>query len=409
MGANVGAGDQLGMAKERRGSIRTRKDGSIWARVTYVGNDGKRHELQRRAENRTQARFIIKGLLAELEERGDRGLDGQRMTFKELAAYYKEHKLIPAEYHGARKVAGLRAYKTPQGFLEVLVGCFGGKRIRDITHADLESFKRARLKQPVTRKVKNKAGEWVIVKTDKVRAIASVNRELETMRAVMGFAKRQRWISDNPFSEGQPLISKADENRRERVLTFAEEQRLLEVCANQRAHLKPLVITALDTGMRRGELLKLRWREVDLETQNIIVTAMNSKTARARTIAMTPRVHEELSRLWKQSPKDPKVLVFGIVDTVKRSWSSACEKAKITEIRFHDLRHTALTRMIQAGILPLEVMKISGHTQMTTFTRYINPTTEAVQHAADRLAAFNAAAFDILNTNKEQSSSRMIN
>ena len=121
------------MAKERRGSIRTRKDGSIWARVTYVGNDGKRHELQRRAENRTQARFIIKGLLAELEERGDRGLDGQRMTFKELAAYYKEHKLIPAEYHGERKVAGLRAYKTPQGFLEVLVGCFGGKRIRDIT------------------------------------------------------------------------------------------------------------------------------------------------------------------------------------------------------------------------------------------------------------------------------------
>ena len=94
MGANVGAGDQLGMAKERRGSIRTRKDGSIWARVTYVGNDGKRHELQRRAENRTQARFIIKGLLAELEERGDRGLDGQRMTFKELAAYYKEHKLL---------------------------------------------------------------------------------------------------------------------------------------------------------------------------------------------------------------------------------------------------------------------------------------------------------------------------
>lgn len=403
MGANVGAGDQLGMAKERRGSIRTRKDGSIWARVTYVGNDGKRHELQRRAENRTQARFIIKGLLAELEERGDRGLDGQRMTFKELAAYYKEHKLIPAEYHGERKVAGLRAYKTPQGFLEVLVGCFGGKRIRDITHADLESFKRARLKQPVTRKVKNKAGEWVIIKTDKVRAIASVNRELETMRAVMSFAKRQRWISDNPFTEGQPLISKADENRRERVLTFTEEQRLLEACTNQRAHLKPLVITALDTGMRRGELLKLRWREVDLETETITVTAMNSKTARARTIAMTPRVHDELNRLWKQSPKDPKVLVFGIVDTVKRSWGSACEKARITEIRFHDLRHTALTRMIQAGILPLEVMKISGHTQMTTFTRYINPTGEAVQQAANRLAAFNAEALSRLHSEAVQS------
>ena len=118
---------------------------------------------------------------------------------------------------------------------------------------------------------------------------------------------------------------------------------------------------------------------------------------------MTPRVHEELDRLWKQSPKDSKVLVFGIVDTVKRSWGSACEKAKITDVRFHDLRHTALTRMIQAGILPLEVMKISGHTQMTTFTRYINPTGEAVQQAADRLAAFNAAALNRFQSEAVQS------
>jgi hypothetical protein len=65
--------------------------------------------------------------------------------------------------------------------------------------------------------------------------------------------------------------------------------------------------------------------------------------------------------------------------------------------------------MIQAGILPLEVMKISGHTQMTTFTRYINPTGEAVQQAADRLAAFNAAAVSLLNTDKEQVRSRMVN
>jgi integrase len=155
--------------------------------------------------------------------------------------------------------------------------------------------------------------------------------------------------------------------------------------------------------MRRGELLKLRWREVDLERQSITITALNSKTARARTIAMTPRVCDELNRLWNQSPKDSKVLVFGIVDTVKRSWRSACKKAKIEDVRFHDLRHTALTRMIQAGIQPLEVMKISGHTQMVTFTRYINPTGEAVQQAADRLADFHAAAFERLRSEAEQS------
>jgi integrase len=75
-------------------------------------------------------------------------------------------------------------------------------------------------------------------------------------------------------------------------------------------------------------------------------------------------------------------LVFGVKDTVKRSFASACRDAGIEGFHFHDCRHTAITRMIQAGLSPMEVMKISGHTQMNTFARYVNPNTQAVNRIA---------------------------
>jgi hypothetical protein len=109
------------MSRARQGSITIRKDGSIWARVTYIGSDGKRHDLQRRAENRTHARALIKNLLRELDDTGERGIDGSRLTFKQVAAKYEEQKLFAAEYHENRKVAGLRSFKSVQGFLRILV------------------------------------------------------------------------------------------------------------------------------------------------------------------------------------------------------------------------------------------------------------------------------------------------
>jgi integrase len=105
---------------------------------------------------------------------------------------------------------------------------------------------------------------------------------------------------------------------------------------------------------------------------------------------MTQRVYDELLILWEQSLRDLNELVFGITGTVKRSFTSACVEAGVDNFHFHDLRHTAITRMIQAGLSPMEVMKVSGHTQMNTFARYVNPNTQAVIRIADVLTAFHA-------------------
>ncbi|MBA2606834.1 MAG: site-specific integrase [Acidobacteria bacterium] len=139
--------------------------------------------------------------------------------------------------------------------------------------------------------------------------------------------------------------------------------------------------------MRKGELLKLRWKEVDLPERVITVTALNSKTTKSREIGMTQRVYEELSRLWEISPKDQSFLVFGVTD-IKKSFTSGCADAKINGLRFHDLRHTAITRMVNSGLPPMEIMKVSGHTQYTTFARYVNPNTQTVKNIADVLTDY---------------------
>jgi integrase len=405
------------MPRQREGFIRER-NGKVYACIQYTGEDGRRKEKMRRADNRTHAKQIIKNLLRELDEAGEQSLDNDRMTFRELAALYKKSRLIPAVYHGEgegqRKIAGLRSYKPAQGYLVTLAQHFGAKRIRNITHDDIEQFKLRRLSDPTRSDMALYEGELrknPEATLSSTRTIASVNRELELMRAIIRFAKRQGYLTRSPFEMGAPLISKADESRRERVLTHEEERRLLAACgarevtyerngkmivatdANaRRRHLRPLIIAALDTAMRRGELLKLRWHDVDFVGGVITITAMNSKTARARKVAMTPRLREELERLRAYAPDIPNGLVFGITDTIKQSFASACKAAGISGFRFHDCRHTAITRLVQAGISPMEVMKISGHTQHVTFARYVNPNAAAILRAADALAAYNAKA-----------------
>ena len=378
----------------------------VWyARIVRTLPDGSKKQYTAKADNKSHAKRLRDELAAKFETNGVKAIDGDKMLFRELAANYKERKLIPAKYHQNRKVAGLRSLRMPLIFLETLLKHFSSKRIRDISPADLETFKQKRLDEPVITTRKN--GEM----SSRPRAIASVNRELALLRTILNDAVQNGWLLRSPFAGIKGVISLADEVKRERVLTYAEEKRLLEACGEReftytrkgkqitardskpdRFYLKAIIVCAIDTAMRQGELLKLRWNDVDFNSRMITIQAMNTKTARERAVGMTVDVFDVLTRLWESSPKDRNGLVFGIKDNFKRSFSSACKAAEIIDFRFHDLRHTAITRMIEAGLSPMEIMKISGHTQMTTFARYVNPNATAVNRIADTLAAHKARA-----------------
>lgn len=363
------------MPKQRTGGIKQFDDGTFQVRVSYVGNDGKRHErLKKNILSKTEARKVLKQFLEGLEERGQKAVEGDKLTFRKLAEIYIENHVFDAKYVHDRKVAGLRSVAPVKLCLKVLVEHFGNVLVKEITKTDIEKFKMKRLNQITVR--------------NKPRSIASVNRELQQLRRTLNFAIENRWIKENPFFKTK-IISMADERERNRIMSFEEERRLLEVCVESRSHLRPIVITALDTACRLGELLKLRWRDVDFYKETITITAFNAKTAEAREVGMTLRVKEELLKLWESSPQDFELLVFGIKNTIKRAWKTACRQADIEDLHFHDLRHTAITRLVATGLPSTEIMKISGHKQISTFLRYVNPKTDAIQRAALLLSAFN--------------------
>ncbi len=364
------------MPRQKTGSIVKRKDRpGLWVRLPYKDEFGKQHVIQRKVENRTEGGKLLKSLMREIEQHGVKIVDGDRMTFSQLLSEYEKRKVFAPVYKGETKVAGMRSHKSVKSRLNLLAKHFGKRLIKTITHADVEKFRFQRLTTKIGEGKKNQGEEL---------KVTSVNRELQLMRAILNFARRQGWLSRNPFEMGDSLISAAEEKRRSRILTRSEETRLLAACVKERAHLRPLVIVAADTGMRRGELLKLRWPDVDFISRLITVQAMNSKTARKREIGMTGRVYEELFKLSEAAPPDCAETVFGLTD-FKRSWETAKGFAGIEDFHFHDLRHTAGTRMVEAGMAPAEVMRVLGHTTLAAVNVYINANAETATRAAAAL------------------------
>lgn len=365
------------MARDRRGSIRIRPNG-IFARVTYIDDTGKRQDKTRKAQNKTEARELIKQMLREIDDHGERILDSSRMLFDDLADYFEERYLIDAVYRSERKVSGLRSYKDSKRHLRILRDHFGRKKLRDIRYGDIEKFKVDRLAIPTRR-----GGE---------RSIADVNRTLAVMRHILTIAFREGFIPRNPFSMGKPLIDTASEVKRERVITPEEEERLLNAATGPRAHIKPIIIAALDTGLRRGELFKLTWADVDLPRRRITVRALNSKTLRARQVPITERLAAEFERLSSSSLVTPETRVFGIENNISKAWYSVRREAGLAGLRLHDLRHTAATRLVQQGLPIAELARILGHSTPVMSYRYVNQTDETIDRAADLLNSYHANA-----------------
>lgn len=346
------------MGRPRSGSIWIDR-GDIYARVTYTDEFGKRKSVRRKAFSRTHARQLIKEMLREIEDRGESSLDSSRLTFAQLAKHYKDRYATPARYIESRKITGLRSHVEVKRIVEILANHFGTKRLRTITHGDILHFRAQRLDRKVTFK---KA-------PSRQRSIATVNRELTVLRRMLSIALREGWIIKHPFSGSDTLISPSDETKRIRVLSRNEELLLLDACDERRERLRIIIICALDTGMRRGEILSLRWKDVDLASRRINIQAMNTKTLRARSVPITGRLFAELEALPR---RDPSTRVFGITDTVKRSWATAKGIAGISDLKFHDLRHTCATRLVQGGLPIAEVSRILGHTSIVTTFRYAN-------------------------------------
>ena len=150
------------------------------------------------------------------------------------------------------------------------------------------------------------------------------------------------------------------------MLNEEEFEKLLQVSPE---HLKPILICAYETGMRLGEILSLRWEQVDLEKGFITLQAGQTKTGEGRKVPISPRLHNVLSSLGHAGE-----YVFTYqgkrVKRIRRSFKRACKRAGIRDFRFHDFRHTFVTRMRRKGVPDRVIMNITGHKTLVMLNRY---------------------------------------
>jgi len=175
------------------------------------------------------------------------------------------------------------------------------------------------------------------------------------------------------------------DNQRKRYLSADEESKLMAQLTGRRKHLKPIVELALGTGMRRGELLTLTWRNVDFSRGVIHVT--NTKSAKDRIVPMSQHVREVLlnlhaSRKTSNVFDSTKGKAKRIVD-VKKGFAAACTGAKIVDFHFHDLRHTFATRLGDQGCTAITIATLLGHSSTKMTVRYTHATDPALRSAVE--------------------------
>jgi site-specific recombinase XerD len=213
---------------------------------------------------------------------------------------------------------------------------------------------------------------------------ASVNRELATMKKAFNLAlKEWQWIPSNPVSR---IALERENNKRDRWLTPDEETRLLKASP---AWLRDFILFALNTGMRLGEILSLSWRGVDLDRKT--VTVFESKNDEKRTIPINDSTVKMLKRMGKVRSIKTDLVFYSSCHTkldarnVRRDFQEALKKARIEDFRFHDLRHTFATRLVQNGVDIYKVQTLLGHKTPSMTQRYAHHYPESLRDGVDML------------------------
>lgn len=174
-----------------------------------------------------------------------------------------------------------------------------------------------------------------------------------------------------------------------------EEARLLE---SSPPALKAILLCALHTGMRKNEILSLKWDNVDIDKNLIILEHTNTKSKKTRRIPIKSTLRKILLEQKLKFGSSNYVFLstkgspYKRHDSLKQSFAGACKRANISGLRFHDLRHTAATRMIESGASIVAVSRILGHADLKTTMRYAHPE-DTLKDAVETLTAYNPESF----------------
>ena len=283
-----------------------------------------------------------------LETEIDRGLfvdisEAQRTTFGDLIARYLV-EVTPSMKGAVEDAIRLKA------MMRKPIACWS---MVNLSAVRIASFRDERLKEV---------------------SAGTVIRELAYLSAIINHARREWGINvPNPV---QMVRKPQSPQARSRVLTDEEITKLLQALepTGRRSHwTKPAVQIALTTAMRRGELLALRWEYIDLEARTAFLP--DTKNGESRTVPLSTTAVQVLAVL----PRHISGMVIPVkYFTLDAAFKRACKRAGLDDVRFHDLRRTAITRMAEKLPNVIELAAVSGHKSLMVLKRYYQPKAEAL-------------------------------
>ena len=266
---------------------------------------------------------------------------------------------------------------------------FGEKRLYQISPLDVESYKKQRKETPTRAK--------------KPRSDVAVNRRLETLRHIFNKAVEWGMMEKNLFDKFRDLIFYKEDENRVRYLTEDEIKRLFAVLEEKPkkkrkplseeepkrkinpSYLKNIVKAALLTGLRRGDILNLKWSDVDLEKGVLFFNEQKKRNKRRIKV-----LNSDMIELLKSIPREESETIFNGPDgkplkDVKRSFRTALKRAGIKDFHFHDLRHTSASYLIMRGASLKSVQQQLGHTTLKMTERYAHLSDQFQRDEVNRL------------------------
>jgi len=325
----------------------------FWLRISY---QGKRIQESLKTDNRKLAEKLYAKVLTNIVE----------------GRYFETAKIKSTKFDDmTEKYLKEHSHSRDPRTVKTLLTVFSGYMISQVTTKFIAEYKSMRLKS---------------VKP------ATVYQELALLRRMFNVAIREwEWCKDNPVS--RLSFSVGNRNARDRWLTVEEEKSLLDKATNP-VWLKALIMVALHTGMRRGEILDLIWQNVDLLKR--VIRVVKSKNGEKRTIPMSNTLFTMFKSM---NVRDISGRVFPISgSSLRHAFDKIVEKACIEDFRFHDLRHTFATRLVQNGVDLYKVKELLGHKTITMTMRYAHHYPESLRSSIEVLDnCYNSATFCEMN------------
>ena len=317
--------------------------------MCYQDNSG---EVQRKSTGKTtqkEAEYVLVCRRKEIEEGGLPNVNKGKCKFAELA---KEYDTWAKQQRG---------YRTKKFIMRQLVEEFGNLNVMDLNTMIVERYQTKHLS---------------------TRKPATTNRMMACLKHMLTKAVDWDMASEETLKQVRKVKFLKENNKRLRFLDVDECKRLISCCPK---HLKPIVITALNTGMRRGEILSLKWEQVDL--RHGYISLRDTKSGEGREIP----INKTLDGLFNEMPHSiESIYIFTDKDGnpykgVKRSFNTALRNAEIYGATFHTLRHTFASQLVMASVDLASVQELLGHKSLNMTLRYAHLAPEHKTKAVKKL------------------------